>query len=340
MDEAVGRASTLIRHWREPRAIQMFKQGRGISTVVAVVVAIIIIAAAAGAIYYSSTTSNSTSSTSSHSTSSQSLSSAASSTTKQSSSSTASPVQSSTTQQSGTFASSSTQSSQSTSSTQSSYTFTSNSCSYTSTSTTTQNFAPLFRNFTKMEVSESGTIGGMKIGYNSSYTVEPQSNATIFVVYVNTNASAMGMQIPESGTFWVRTDGTVVTAQVEMMGLTVNSTEAIQDYSSMMAAFATEMTGGADVGFSASASNYFHQTGTPTTASFGPTTMSVTSYAANSLPETISECGSSVTINAISIQIGAVPSSNLRILTYENFEGTIQSEAMDITVSLISLTKA
>ena len=125
-----------------------------------------------------------------------------------------------------------------------------------------------------------------------------------------------------------------------MAGLLIwNNSASIQNFPTMMEVFASELREGSDVGFSTTASSYFHSTGT-STGSFGPTTMSVTSYTANSLPETISECGGSVTVNALSIDIGAVPSSNLKILTYENFSGTIQDETTDITISLISLTQA
>lgn len=338
MDKAVGRASTLIRHWRDPCAIQMLKQGRGISTVVAVVVVIIIIAAAAGAIYFvavpgsktssSSTTPITASSSSSHSTSSQSSSSAAASTTKQSSSSTLSSVQSSTP--------SSTQSSQSTSSTRSLSTFTFSSCSYTTAvSNTNKSLVSLYRNFSQMAVEYN--LSSSNIIMTSSYTAV-SVNATTFKVVVHTNITMGSLKMPEDGTFWVRTDGTVIAAQASVMGFAENSTQSIALYQGMMTPFATELTYGAQAGFYTS-SNYFKQTGTGT-ASFGLTTMSVTNYAANSLPETISECGTSMTLNAYSLQLGAVPSSNLQILTMMHFGGTVEGTEMDMTMSLISLTKA
>jgi hypothetical protein len=107
----------------------------------------------------------------------------------------------------------------------------------------------------------------------------------------------------------------------------------------MMAPFAREVTGGAEIGFSTSSTKHFQQINT-TTAHFGPATMSVTNYKANNTPETISECGFSVTITAASLQIGAVPSTNVKILTSEHFEATISGTATDTTLKLISLTQA
>jgi hypothetical protein len=147
------------------------------------------------------------------------------------------------------------------------------------------------------------------------------------------------MAMGENGTFWVRTDGSVISGQASLMGFTENSSQSIKLYSGMMTPFVTELTYGAQVGFYTS-SQYFKSTGSGGTQSFGPTTMSLTNYGANSLPETVSECGTSMTLNAFSLQLGAVPSSNLQVLTMMHFDGTVQGEEFDMAMNLISLTKA
>lgn len=82
-----------------------------------------------------------------------------------------------------------------------------------------------------------------------------------------------------------------------------------------------------------------------TSATFGPTTLGVTTYAANSLPVTVSACGSPpFTLIAFSLQVAASPGMPM-LVTQLVFSGVGQLSngtvrPQDITINLISITKA
>lgn len=88
---------------------------------------------------------------------------------------------------------------------------------------------------------------------------------------------------------------------------------------------------------------YFHSAGTAT-ATFGPTSFQVTTYVANTLPETVTGCGSSFTFTDYEMQIGTPSGSASLFVTRLHISGSTSSGGMttdeDFTYALISMTQA
>ena len=90
-------------------------------------------------------------------------------------------------------------------------------------------------------------------------------------------------------------------------------------------------------------SQYFHSTGT-NSMTFGPTTFDVTTYVANSTPETFNACGSVFTLNQWTLQLGTPPGTSAIFVTYIHSQGSEVvnglTESNDFTLALTSLTVA
>lgn len=183
-----------------------------------------------------------------------------------------------------------------------------------------------------MSINFSDNSGGQSFNFTSSYSVVYRSATTY---KVNVTSSAIG-----TFTAWARTDGTVVA--VWFMGQNMTGPQAADIFMGGMAPFASEMTFANQLDIYTS-SLYFHVT-TQGTANFGPTTMTVTSYAANSLPLSFSACGTTFSLTEFSLQVGNVPSSSLQLVTFVHANGTLQtssgSQSVNVTVRLISVTLA
>ncbi len=89
--------------------------------------------------------------------------------------------------------------------------------------------------------------------------------------------------------------------------------------------------------------NQFHSTGT-SAMSFGPTIFPVTTYEANTIPETLATCGTSYTINAFTLQVGTPPGASGPFITLLHLAGTVnnngQNTQEDFTFKLVSITVA
>jgi hypothetical protein len=189
-----------------------------------------------------------------------------------------------------------------------------------------------------MTVNYFGSSGGQNSNSTASYTVIYKTATTY---KVNITYSATTPPAPtEKFTAWVGTDGTVIA--VMYSGLNMTGSMATSFFSGTVAPFMMEesFTSQQNV---YTFSQYFHVT-SQGTATFGPTTMTVTNYAANSLPLTFSECGTTATLTEYSLQLGSVPSSSVQLLTLMHLNGTFQtssgSSSVNFTVRLLSLTLA
>ncbi len=80
------------------------------------------------------------------------------------------------------------------------------------------------------------------------------------------------------------------------------------------------------------------------TIMIGPTSVSVTNYATNSVPLNITTCDGSSDFTKLSIQTGKVTGVNLSLLTYMAMTGSFSTggstENVNITLQVTSLTKA
>ena len=88
---------------------------------------------------------------------------------------------------------------------------------------------------------------------------------------------------------------------------------------------------------------YFHSTGTAS-MTFGPTTFDVTTYVANSTPETFNACGNVFNLDQWTLQLGTPPGTSAKFVTYIHSEGSEVvngvTETNDFTLALTSLTVA
>jgi hypothetical protein len=120
-------------------------------------------------------------------------------------------------------------------------------------------------------------------------------------------------------TVWLLKDGTALAIDISGYNLTGSSAQG-----AIIGAFAGfELQLQADAEINAyTASNFFHSTGT-STVTIGSTMVSVTNYAANSLPETVSYCGNSpTTLTAFSFSVGTPQGSSSPLVTNENIAGS------------------
>ena len=144
------------------------------------------------------------------------------------------------------------------------------------------------------------------------------------------------------------TSGTTVTFVVDSNNNTVLSVSfsgqslpksyAKQEFDAFMGIFGLQEYYGNELSvFTSSA--YFHSTGT-TPMTFGTVTFPVTTYEANTLPESFTSCGITSNITAYSLEVGTPPGTSLQFITYLHFAGTSSSSstAEDVTFQLVSMT--
>ena len=300
----------------------------GISTsVIAIAVVVIVIIAAAGV--YFVTSGGGTSSTSSTTTTTSTSKTTTSTTTTKSTTSLTSTVQPTTTTSTSKTTTGTT--AQTTSSTESS-TF---SCSTTYTSTTGTSTSP-FSGFSPL-IALFGNYSQMTILFNTtdyaSYQVVGTPTINGVVQYeVNYNSTISGQNMV--GTAYFDLNGTITQAVTE--GTTMTGYQAYV----ALAAFTPFLIEAsfADSIYLYTASTYVHVIN-QTTVQLGPSSVSVTNYAAPNLPFTISECGYTSTVNKLSLQIGHISGVNYNLLTFADFEGTSQGSSYAFTLQVTSVAK-
>jgi len=85
-------------------------------------------------------------------------------------------------------------------------------------------------------------------------------------------------------------------------------------------------------------STYFHSAGT-SSKTFGGATFDVTTWTANQLPLTVTECGQTSTLSDFSLQYGTPPGTSLTFITYFHIAQTAPSSE-ETTFQLLSMTVA
>jgi hypothetical protein len=184
--------------------------------------------------------------------------------------------------------------------------------------------------------SNSGAPASPPQNYNftESYSTINVSSTT----YKDNNTSiAPGESVVY--TAWVLKDGTAVAVDLE--GSNVTGSEAQGALTAAFAGFALQVQAAAINLFTAS--NNFHSTGT-STVSIGPTAVTVTTYAANTLPETVTNCGTSTTLTAYSFSVGTPQGTNSSLIVYERLAGSETDNGLttfiDVTIHVTSITLA
>ena len=286
---------------------------------------VVIVVVAAGGIYLATQTGSNSSTTTSQSTTSHTTTQTSTPTQTTTTTHTTSPTQTTT----ATTPSSTTTTS-----------FSTYSCSSSSTSTTTgqtqtvQSILPFFQSLKGMEVVYNGTDSNGSYNLDSKYTViyaDTSGGVTTYKVFIDFNDGTAD----ENATAWVQSNGNVLA--VDIGGFNITGSTAGQTLVGFMAGFTLESTYLNTL--EVYTGSYFHSTGT-STVTLGSTTMTVTNYQANSLPETYSECGYTGTINDFAMSVGTVPGTSVTLVTHLHINGTENGDTSDFSIRVVSVTKA
>jgi hypothetical protein len=304
-----------------------FRDRKGLATtVIAGIVVVVIVVAAAGAYFaFSSGGSSSGSTTKTNSSSSLTTSTTHAGTTTSSTGSTTSST--------GSTSSASSTSSEVSTSTTSTF-----SCAttYSTTTGTPTDFTPqyikLIQQFSSIEFKISDTNGTKTTNETISYMVTSASGG-IYNLDMNFSSGSGA-----SASFVVDSNNDTVLS-VTFSGFTQKGSVAKTEFDAFMGIFGLQQYYGNVLGvFTSSA--YFHSTGTPS-RTFGTTTFTVTTYEANSLPESFTACGITSSITAYTLEVGTPPGTSLQFITYLHIAGTDNSNKnYDTTFQLVSMTVA
>ena len=185
--------------------------------------------------------------------------------------------------------------------------------------------------------STSGSTSTTPASYSfvESYSTVYVSSTTYKVVI---NSIEGGQNISE--TVWVLKNGTAIAINIAGQNLTGAFVQ--EELVGVFAGFTLQLQADSYIGLYTS-SSYFHSTGT-STVSIGPTQVSVTTYAANTLPETVSGCGQTSTLTAFSFSVGTPKGASLPLVTYEHIAGSDiengQTNTFDYALQVTSITLA
>jgi hypothetical protein len=176
----------------------------------------------------------------------------------------------------------------------------------------------LLQAYSAMTVYGNGTSGGSTYNISASYNT----------VYHSSTTYKVAITLQEAGnsinyTVWVQNDGTVLAVGFSAGGFTQNLTgsEGQSAAAGAFAEFTLQIQADSLVNYYTN-QGYFHTTGT-STVSIGPTSVKVTTYAANSLPETINDCnGDTTTLTQYSFSVGTPQGSSVPLVVYEHFDGS------------------
>ena len=195
---------------------------------------------------------------------------------------------------------------------------------------------PLLSAYSALTVKGSGSSsssGSTTTSYNFS-----ESYSTI---YVSSTTYKISIQTTEGNTnltetVWVLKSGTAVAIDTE--GQNFTGSEAQEFIIGAFAGFELQLQADAQVSYYTN-TGFFHSTGT-STVSIGPTSVKVTSYSANTLPETVSECGDVTTLTAFSLSVGTPQGASLPLVTSENISGSDSSGNFSFSLNVSSITLA
>lgn len=205
------------------------------------------------------------------------------------------------------------------------------SCVSTSTSTYSPQPAsviiPLFSAYSAVNQTVTGTFNGTASSITASYNVLYVSSTTYKVDLAYKTSSVSGI-----ATLWLLKDGTVEALNLAGHNITQDASMYFQLYFSL---WETELVYEQLITTS-TAYSYFHSTGT-STVTVGPTTFAVTTYTANTTPETIQSCnGDSLTLASGSFSVGTASGSNYPLIISINIAGSETTSGVSSTISFVS----
>jgi len=178
------------------------------------------------------------------------------------------------------------------------------------------------------------TAAGQTVSVTESYTTVYASPTTFKI----TLTSAVSGQGSTTSTVYILRNGTAIA--VDVQGQNITGLYSSDILLSEFAGFSAEIGYGNQLGIFTGAS-YFHSTGT-SSVTIGPTTFTVTNWAANNIPETLSSCTTNQeTLSAYSLSEGIPKGSTYPLVTSMNLAGTDSTgSTFDYVITLTSITVA
>jgi hypothetical protein len=187
-----------------------------------------------------------------------------------------------------------------------------------------------------MQLKYNLTSGVTRSNLTESYT-RIYASATTYKV--STVTSANGQTTPAE-TAWILKNGTVLAISVAGQNLT--GTLAQQMIISVFAGFSAEVQAGSQLS-TYTANQYFHSTGT-SSVTVGSSTFTVTNYAANTLPQTITDCltGTTTNLTAYKLSVGTPTGTSYKVVTFMQLAGSStvngQPTSFNYVIQIVSLT--
>jgi hypothetical protein len=187
-----------------------------------------------------------------------------------------------------------------------------------------------------MELKYNITSGTSQTNLTESYT-RVYASATTYKVTVS--SSANGQTTPPE-TAWILKDGTVLA--VNVAGTNITGSPAQQMIVGVFAGFSAEVQAGNQLS-TYTANQYFHTTGT-SSVTIGSSTFPVTNYAANTLPQTITDCitGATTNLTAYKLSVGTPSGTSYKVVTYMQLAGSSTSNGQPVNfnyvIQIVSLT--
>jgi hypothetical protein len=192
----------------------------------------------------------------------------------------------------------------------------------------------LLNAYSSLSLMYNGSSGGNSFSETSTYTTIYASATTY---KVNMSETVNG-SVALTSTMWILKNGTALA--VDYGGYNVTGAESSSMELGFFAGFTAEAEAASQLSMY-TASGYFHSTGT-STVTIGSATFPVTTYAANSLPETINNCGDITVLNTYSLSVGTPTGATAPLVTSIVLGGTDtsngQTTSVNYQIKLVAIT--
>jgi len=185
-----------------------------------------------------------------------------------------------------------------------------------------------------MKLQYNLTSGASQTSLTEAYN-RVYASSTTYKITITSNEGGQNT----TQTAWILKDGTVLA--IEEAGTNLTGSIAQDMVIGLFAGFAAEVQAGSQLS-TYTASQYFHSTGTMS-VTIGTNTFTVTNWAANTLPQTITSCtGTSTNLTAYKLSVGTPKGTSYAVVTYMQLAGSStvngQPESFSYIIQIISLT--
>jgi hypothetical protein len=205
--------------------------------------------------------------------------------------------------------------------------------------------------YKSMNITESGTTSSSTStptqgNFSESYTTDYVSSTTYKVTLSFTASSTGSTATSLTYVAYILKDGTLSALEISVSGQNENLTgsEVSGEAAGIFAGFILQIQYASNLGALTSVAQ-FHSTGT-SSVTIGSNTFKVTNYAANSLPETITNCdGSTSNLSAFSLAVGTPSGATIPLITSAHINETTteangSTETSDVTIQVTAFTLA